>query len=56
MDFVIYRYKKIIEDEIAESQNDGNMDMVSEMASQNHLRSMQNNIERCSLLHMEFWS
>ncbi|EAS07526.3 PAS domain S-box protein (macronuclear) [Tetrahymena thermophila SB210] len=56
IDFIIFRYKKLIEDEIAESQQDGNMDIVSEMAFQNNLRSMQNNIERCALQHMDFWS
>jgi len=53
---VVHRYKKLIEDEIAESQQDGNMDIVSEMAFQNNLRTMQNNIERCALQHMDFWS
>lgn len=55
VDFIIYRYKKIIEDEIAESQNDGNMDIVSEMAFQNHMRLMQNNIERSALMYTFFF-
>ena len=48
----------IIEDEIAESQNNnqGSLDIVSEMAFNNHLKECQLNIERCALLHMEFWS
>jgi len=56
--FIIYRYKKIIEDEIAESQNEGQggMDVVSEVAFQTHLKQLQANIEKSSLLHMEFWS
>jgi len=56
--FIIYRYKKIIEDEIAESQTEGQggMDVVSEVAFQNHLKQLQANIEKSSLLHMEFWS
>ena len=56
--FIIYRYKKIIEDEIAESQNEGTggLDVVSEIAFQNHLRQCQANIEKSALQHMEFWS
>lgn len=56
--FIIYRYKKIIEDEIAESQNDGtgSLDVVSEIAFQNHLRQCQAGIEKSALQHMEFWS
>ena len=56
--FIIYRYKKIIEDEIAESQNEGNggLDVVSESVFQNHLRQCQVNIEKSAMLHMEFWS
>ena len=56
--FIIYRYKKIVEDEIAESQTEGQggLDVVSEIAFQNHLRQLQANIEKSALLHMEFWS
>ena len=56
--FIIYRYKKIIEDEIAESQNEGQggLDIISENAFNNHLRLCQANIEKSALLHMEFWS
>jgi PAS domain S-box-containing protein len=56
--FIIFRYRKIIEDEIAESKNDGNvgLDVVSEIAFQNHMRQCQANIEKSSILHMEFWS
>jgi len=56
--FVIFRYKKIIEDEIAESQAEGQggLDVVSESAFQNHMRQLQANIEKSALLHMEFWS
>lgn len=56
--FIIYRYKKIIEDEIAETQNEGagGLDVISELAFQNHLRQCQANIEKSALQHMEFWS
>ncbi len=56
--FVIYRYKKIIEDEIAQKQNEGtgSLDVVSEAAYQNLRRQFQASIEKSALLHMEFWS
>jgi len=56
--FIIFRYKKIIEDEISEIQNENqeNLDIVTEVSFQNHLRQLQANIEKSALLHMEFWS
>lgn len=56
--FVIFRYQKIIDDELAESKNEGNvgLDAMSEQTFQNHLRQFQSNIEKSSMLHMEFWS
>ena len=60
LEFVAFRYKKIIEDEITEShhdqQADGGLDIGSETSFQNHLRMCQANIEKSALLHMEFWS
>jgi len=57
-EFIIFRYKKIIEDEIAESKNEnqGGLDLVTESTFQNHLRQFQANIEKATLLYMEFWS
>jgi PAS domain S-box-containing protein len=56
--FIIFRYRKIIDDELAESKNEGNagLDAMSEQTFQNHLRQFQANIEKSSMLHMEFWS
>ena len=56
--FIIYKYKKIIEDEIADAQNDFStgMDIVNEITFENQFKQFQTQIERCSMLHMEFWS
>jgi PAS domain S-box-containing protein len=56
-EFVIFRYRKIIEDEIAENKNQGtgNLDIVSEIHFQNRLRNCLVNIEKSSMYHMEFW-
>ncbi|CAD8075777.1 unnamed protein product [Paramecium primaurelia] len=57
-EFIIFRYKKIIEDEMNQVQNEnlGNLDVATELAFQNHMRSFQNKIERATLMHMDFWS
>jgi PAS domain S-box-containing protein len=60
-EFKIFRYRKIIEDEIAESKNEqrgknNNLDIVSEIAFQNQLRSFHLNVEKAAIWHMEFWS
>ncbi|CAD8203560.1 unnamed protein product [Paramecium pentaurelia] len=57
-EFIIFRYKKVIEDEMnaAQNENMGNLDVATELAFQNHMRSFQNKIERATLMHMDFWS
>ena len=52
-----YNLRRIIEEDIAESQNEnGALYVVSEMAFKNHFKSVETNIEKIALLHMEFWS
>ncbi|CAK82689.1 unnamed protein product (macronuclear) [Paramecium tetraurelia] len=57
-EFTIFRYKQIIEYEMNAAQNEnlGNLDVASELAFQNYMRSFQNKIERATLMHMDFWS
>ncbi|CAK68569.1 unnamed protein product (macronuclear) [Paramecium tetraurelia] len=58
-EFTIFRYKRIIEDEMNISQNEalsGNLDIATEIAFQNNMRQFQNKIERATLMHMDFWS
>jgi len=56
--FIIFRYKRIVEDEIVESITEGknNLDVVNETTFQTTLRQLQANIEKAALLHLEFWS
>ena len=56
--FIIFRYRKIIEDEFSESKNEesGNLDIVTEISFQNELRQCNAGIEKSSMHHMEFWS
>ena len=58
-DFMIYRYRRVIEEELAENQNTqqtGSMDMMGDMSFQQQMKLLQSNIEKAALLHMEFWS
>ncbi|CAK82690.1 unnamed protein product (macronuclear) [Paramecium tetraurelia] len=57
-EFTIFRYKQIIEYEMnaAQNENFGNLDVASELAFQNYMKSFQNKIERATLMHMDFWS
>ncbi|CAK66138.1 unnamed protein product (macronuclear) [Paramecium tetraurelia] len=57
-EFIIFRYKQIVEYEMnaAQNENMGNLDVATELAFQNHMRSFQNKIERATLMHMDFWS
>ena len=58
--FIMYRYKKIIEDEMTELQSDnqsgtGALDVISMIAFDNYLRQLKESIEKAALFHMEFW-
>ncbi|CAD8157650.1 unnamed protein product [Paramecium octaurelia] len=57
-EFTIFRYKQIVEYEMNAAQNEnlGNLDVATELAFQNYMRSFQNKIERATLMHMDFWS
>ncbi len=57
-EFIIHRYKVIIENELMErSTLDGkkgdNLEMVNELSIQNHLNACRFNIERSANLHVE---
>ena len=58
--FILFKYKKVIEDEIAEAQNDrkteANIELEGESSFMHNFRLCQAYIEKCCLLHMEFWS
>jgi hypothetical protein len=57
-EFIIFRYKKIIEDEMNVQQNENlnSQDFATELSFQTNMRSFQNKIERATLMHMDFWS
>ncbi|EGR34809.1 PAS domain S-box family protein, putative [Ichthyophthirius multifiliis] len=59
--FIIYRYKIIIENSLIErSDQNGkkgdNYEMVNELSVQTHLKQCRTNIEKSANLHLEFWS
>jgi len=55
--FLIYRYRKILEDETAdmEETSGSGLDVVSMLAYENYLRQFKEAIEKSAYLHMEFW-
>lgn len=57
-EFLVFRYKKLIEDQIGEIQDQiGNdMDADNETSFMSQFRQFQALIEKSSLLHMEFWA
>ncbi|CAD8112154.1 unnamed protein product [Paramecium primaurelia] len=58
-EFIIYRYKQIIEIEMNLTQTENSnekLDVATEIAFQNNMRSFQNKIERATLMHIDFWS
>lgn len=60
VEFIIYRYKKIIEEEgnpsSGNNQYEGALNLISELALEDLFKSMHINIERCAMLHIEFWN
>ncbi|CAD8043447.1 unnamed protein product [Paramecium primaurelia] len=55
-EFIIYRFKKLIEDELNSNEGYGSFDIGNELQFQNNYKTLQRYIERSSLLHMDFWS
>ncbi|CAD8213537.1 unnamed protein product [Paramecium octaurelia] len=57
-EFIIYRYKQLIEFEmnLAQNENISNLDVATELNFQNNMRLFQNMIERTTLMHMDFWA
>lgn len=60
--FEIYRYKKMMEEEVSEVQGEGNtggqsanLDVVSIIAYDNHMRQCQEQIQQAAFHHKEFW-
>jgi len=55
--FMIYRYRKILEDETTELTESGgaSLDVVSMLAYENYLQKCKEAIEKSAYLHMEFW-
>ena len=54
--FMIFRLRKIIEDELAEGQEHGGIDFIAAMNFENQLNLFKQLIEKCAMLHYEFWN
>eukprot|EP01022_Parablepharisma_sp_SALTPOND_P015546 TRINITY_DN220_c0_g1_i1.p1 TRINITY_DN220_c0_g1~~TRINITY_DN220_c0_g1_i1.p1 ORF type:complete len:1613 (-),score=140.42 TRINITY_DN220_c0_g1_i1:7189-12027(-) len=58
-DFVIFRYSRIIEEQMAEYKHQGEavgMDRVSLIAYDNYFRQCKKKMKEAAKLHMEFWA
>lgn len=55
--FIIYRYKKLIEEQSNDvGENEENMDVVSNIAYKNHSNQFKACISKVSTLYLDFWS
>jgi hypothetical protein len=54
--FIIFRYKKLIEETSDFSEGGGNLDVVSNIAYQNHFNQFKQGIQRAATLYIDFWS
>ena len=56
-EFIIFRYKKILEEYIAsDGDDDENLDMVSNLEYTNYYKSFKNSIMKVSSLYIDFWT
>jgi hypothetical protein len=54
--FIIFRYKKLIEENSSEvADNDENLDVVSNIAYKNHFNQFKNCISKAATLYIDFW-
>jgi hypothetical protein len=54
--FMIFRAKRLIEDELAEGSEHGGLDFMAAMNYENMFRGFKGMIEKSALLHFEFWT
>jgi hypothetical protein len=54
--FMIFRQRKIIEDELAEGQENGGIDFIAALNFENMFRTFKSLIEKSANLHFEFWN
>eukprot|EP00347_Sterkiella_histriomuscorum_P000937 403373955 len=54
--FMIFRQRRIIEDELAEGQEHGGVDFITALNFENQFKHFKQLIEKSSMLHYEFWN
>ncbi|CAD8098653.1 unnamed protein product [Paramecium primaurelia] len=57
-EFIIYRYKRIMEDDLQEQQQENlnQVDLVTEIAFQTQSKQLIQQIEKTSLIYIDFWA
>ena len=54
--FMIFRQRKIIEDELTEGQEHGGIDFIAALNLENQFKGFRQLIEKSAMLHYEFWN
>ena len=54
--FMIYRQRRIIEDELTEGSEHGGVDFIAALNFDSQYKQFQSLIEKSALLHYEFWN
>jgi hypothetical protein len=54
--FMIFRSRRLIEDELSESQEHGGLDFIAAMNYENMFKTFKLLIEKSAMLHYEFWT
>lgn len=53
---MIFRLRKIIEDELAEGHQNGGVDFIAAMNFENTFKQLKQLIDKSAMLHFEFWN
>ena len=54
--FMIFRQRKLIEDELTEGQEHGGIDFIAAMNFESQYKQFLDLIEKSAMLHYEFWN
>jgi hypothetical protein len=54
--FLIFRQRKLIEDELAEGQEHGGIDFIAALNFENMFKTFKQLIDKSAMLHFEFWN
>ena len=53
---MIFRIRKIIEDELTEGQEHGGVDFIAAIQFESQFKAFMQMVEKSAMLHFEFWN